>query len=77
MPKLIAFFVMRSEPSRKMNFPLIAKLVHTGEEHNPYRCESCATVKQRHATIGFKTLEQIAKEQLPRPECCRKCGVEI
>lgn len=62
-------YVNRGEPSRKMSFPLIARLYMTGEALNPWRCDACLTKRQRtkapNATPSTTTNDI----------CCRKCGV--
>lgn len=54
-------------------FPLIRRFVYTGEPINPYRCECCATKKQR---AGLATIREYADVDV-KPEICRKCAVDF
>lgn len=55
------------------SFPLIRRFVFTGEPLNPYRCECCATKKQRKALATVRTYA----ETDVKPEVCRKCSVDF
>ncbi len=61
----------------KVNHPLVKCFIYTGESLNPYRCESCATKKQRKLAFETRTLNDIQSLNLPRPECCRTCGMDF
>ena len=62
--------VMR--PAGRNNNPLIVEFIFTAEPLNPWRCDGCATRRQRRKA---KTL--YAGVIPDGCECCRKCGLDF
>lgn len=54
------------------HFPLIKTAIFTGELHNPWRCEACATKKQLASVKN-----QVTDKHAPVNACCRKCGIDL
>lgn len=55
----------------RVEFPLITRFLYTGEEINPWRCESCATKEQRRQADRLPT----STASLSATTCCGKCGL--
>lgn len=69
-------FKVKRELNR-VNHPFVEFFIYTGESLNPYRCSSHATKKQLKLAAETRTLNDIQELKLPRPECCRKCGMDF